>query len=233
MSDEPPALLVRLAAMVELLAELADASRQLFMAFEAELSSQSPDETCEIAPPPPGATVRSKSDEGLMDWTEADIARLREFWAKGHSTSEIGRLMGISKNAVVGKAHRLKLPSRPSPIRARGSSPKPVRLPRVKASAPTPAPRPLETPRSTNMPLDVAITVTPLPPPPAARPARHGSDRLCAYPMGEPGTRGFRYCDAPVEDTKQPYCPEHRALCFLVKPAKSHTVRGVVTEGRW
>ena len=53
MSDEPPTLLVRLAAMVELLADLADASRQLFMAFEAELSSQSPDETRGTDAPPP------------------------------------------------------------------------------------------------------------------------------------------------------------------------------------
>ena len=51
--QSPPALLVRLAAMVELLAELADASRQLFMAFEAELAPQSSDETREIAHPPP------------------------------------------------------------------------------------------------------------------------------------------------------------------------------------
>jgi GcrA cell cycle regulator len=52
-----------------------------------------------------------------MDWTDDDIQRLRTLWAEGHSTAEIGRRMGVSKNAIVGKAHRLDLPGRPSPIR--------------------------------------------------------------------------------------------------------------------
>ena len=52
-----------------------------------------------------------------MDWTDETIARLRALWDEGHSTAEIGRRLGITKNAVVGKAHRLNLPARPSPIR--------------------------------------------------------------------------------------------------------------------
>ena len=52
-----------------------------------------------------------------MEWNEETIARLRALWAEGLSTAEIGRRMGISKNAVVGKAHRLNLPARASPIR--------------------------------------------------------------------------------------------------------------------
>src|SRR4051794_30718044 len=52
-----------------------------------------------------------------MDWNEETIARIRALWAEGHTTAEIGRRMGISKNAVVGKAHRLNLPARPSPVR--------------------------------------------------------------------------------------------------------------------
>ena len=50
-----------------------------------------------------------------MEWNEDAIAKLRALWAEGLSTAEIGRRMGVSKNAVVGKAHRLNLPSRPSP----------------------------------------------------------------------------------------------------------------------
>ncbi len=52
-----------------------------------------------------------------MEWTEETIARLRELWEQGLSTAEIGRTLGFTKNAVVGKAHRLQLPARPSPIR--------------------------------------------------------------------------------------------------------------------
>lgn len=52
-----------------------------------------------------------------MEWNEETIQRLRSLWQEGLSTAEIGRRMSITKNAVVGKAHRLVLSSRPSPIR--------------------------------------------------------------------------------------------------------------------
>ena len=45
-----------------------------------------------------------------MEWADETIIRLRELWDEGHSTAEIGRRLGVSKNAVVGKAHRLDLP---------------------------------------------------------------------------------------------------------------------------
>lgn len=56
-----------------------------------------------------------------MEWTEELIARLRDLWSQGLSTAEIGRQLSITKNAVVGKAHRLELPPRPSPIRNRST----------------------------------------------------------------------------------------------------------------
>ncbi|HYZ21769.1 MAG TPA: GcrA family cell cycle regulator, partial [Rhodopila sp.] len=52
-----------------------------------------------------------------MVWDEETIRLLRELWAEGLSTAEIGRRLGVSKNAIVGKAHRLDLDARPSPIR--------------------------------------------------------------------------------------------------------------------
>ncbi|HET8995583.1 MAG TPA: GcrA family cell cycle regulator, partial [Acetobacteraceae bacterium] len=57
-----------------------------------------------------------------MEWADETITRLRELWSEGHSTAEIGRRLGVSKNAVVGKAHRLDLPARPSPIRREGDA---------------------------------------------------------------------------------------------------------------
>jgi GcrA cell cycle regulator len=50
-------------------------------------------------------------------WTEERIAQLAELWHQGLSTAEIGRRLGISKNAIIGKAHRLALPPRPSPLK--------------------------------------------------------------------------------------------------------------------
>ena len=52
-----------------------------------------------------------------MDWNDATEGRLRSLWAEGHSAQEIGRRMGVSKNAIVGKAHRLGLAERGSPIK--------------------------------------------------------------------------------------------------------------------
>ena len=57
-----------------------------------------------------------------FDWNDAAISRLKALWAEGHSTAEIGRRMGISKNAVIGKSHRLDLAARPSPIRPGGQA---------------------------------------------------------------------------------------------------------------
>ncbi|MBR0684251.1 GcrA cell cycle regulator, partial [Roseomonas eburnea] len=74
-----------------------------------------------------------------MDWTTEAIERLKALWAEGHSTAEIGRRMGISKNAVVGKAHRLNLSARPSPIR-RDAAPRPAPVPRAPRPVPAPAP---------------------------------------------------------------------------------------------
>ncbi|GGG35398.1 hypothetical protein GCM10010964_24100 [Caldovatus sediminis] len=81
-----------------------------------------------------------------MEWSVEAIDRLRVLWAEGLSTAEIGRRMGVSKNAVVGKAHRLNLPARPSPIRRDPSAPRVAAAPgpaaRTAAScAPAVAPR--------------------------------------------------------------------------------------------
>ena len=66
-----------------------------------------------------------------MTWTVERVSELQKLWATGASTAEIGRRLGVTKNAVVGKAHRSGLAPRPSPIRRLPASPltpRPVRL---------------------------------------------------------------------------------------------------------
>src|SRR3712207_2734250 len=125
-----------------------------------------------------------------MDWTAEAIDQLRALWAEGHSTAEIGRRMGVSKNAVVGKAHRLNLPARPSPIRreAEGSlrvGPPPRRTP--------PAPRMAAPMRRLEAP-EVAAVVPASPPATVVRPFPRIVARSCCWPIGEPGTSAFRFC---------------------------------------
>ncbi|MCP1230252.1 GcrA family cell cycle regulator [Acetobacter indonesiensis] len=70
-----------------------------------------------------------------MEWTEDTISRLKELWAEGLSTAEIGRRLSITKNAVVGKAHRLGLPARPSPIRRGEKKAAPEAAPKATVAA--------------------------------------------------------------------------------------------------
>lgn len=52
----------------------------------------------------------------MSNWSDDDTETLRRLWDEGHSGAEIARRMNTTKNAVVGRAHRMQLPSRPSPI---------------------------------------------------------------------------------------------------------------------
>ncbi len=60
-----------------------------------------------------------------MVWTDEMTRKLEDMWAMGTSASAIGKELGVSKNAVIGKSRRLKLPARPSPIVRPGARKKP------------------------------------------------------------------------------------------------------------
>jgi GcrA cell cycle regulator len=150
-----------------------------------------------------------------MEWNEDTITRLRALWAEGLSTAEIGRRMGVSKNAVVGKAHRLNLTARPSPIRRDGEKSPRRRQPKRVHGATLPvlpaamAPMPVvETPR--------IVTERPSPPVLRAVPAARPGQRVtpCCWPIGEPGTRSFRFCDVDAIPGK-PYCDAHSSVAYV------------------
>ena len=54
-----------------------------------------------------------------MVWTEEKIKNLKKLWTKGATTAEIAKKLGLSKNSVIGKVHRLNLGARPSPIKTK------------------------------------------------------------------------------------------------------------------
>ena len=79
-----------------------------------------------------GADDWRRADVGcIMNWTSEAIATLRRLWADGMPSAQIGKVLHCSKNAIVGKAHRLNLEPRPSPIKAGPRAVKAVRLPRA------------------------------------------------------------------------------------------------------
>ena len=98
-----------------------------------------------------------------MSWTDERIATLKKMWEGGSTASQIAEeLGGVSRNAVIGKAHRLGLQSRPSPVKA-NETPKRAAAPVRK---PAPAAPEAETPRAA-----APVSAPPPPPRPAAAPA--------------------------------------------------------------
>lgn len=87
-----------------------------------------------------------------MSWTDERIERLKELWSQGITASQIAdELGGVSRNAVIGKAHRLGLQSRPSPVKPNEDedgdpseieTPRPVPAPAQAAPAAAPEARP-------------------------------------------------------------------------------------------
>src|SRR6187399_8487 len=75
-----------------------------------------------------------------MSWTDERIATLTKMWESGATASQIAdELGGVSRNAVIGKAHRLGLKARPSPVKA--NEPKPAPRPKeIEAKAPVKVP---------------------------------------------------------------------------------------------
>ena len=136
-----------------------------------------------------------------MSWTDERVEELRRLWDSGKSASEIGKLLGVSKNSVVGKAHRLKLQARPSPIR-RGVTPKAKPAPQKEVASPRP---------------QVASQPSPQPTPQAqAKPRQATKGPKCLWPIGDPGDDDFHFCEAPAVYSK-PYCEEHCARAYITK----------------
>ena len=131
-----------------------------------------------------------------MTWTEERVAELRRLWDTGKSASEIGKILGVSKNSVVGKAHRLKLTARPSPIR-RGGTSKPK-----KKTIPTP--------------IKAHVEIAPRREPVAPPRRYNGKGPKCLWPIGDPGDSDFHFCGDASHPGK-PYCPFHCARAYITK----------------
>lgn len=114
-----------------------------------------------------------------MAWTDERIEQLKTMWEKGMTASQIAEeLGGVSRNAVIGKAHRLGLQSRPSPVKA-NETPRKKPAPPVKKAAPAPSrteeattaptpPAPAASPPSRTAPAPAPVST--MDPPPAPMP---------------------------------------------------------------
>jgi GcrA cell cycle regulator len=121
-----------------------------------------------------------------LSWTDERIDRLKELWTQGKTASHIAdELGGVSRNAVIGKAHRLGLQSRPSPVKPNEPAPKPKAKAKTKdkdkvEAAPAPAPKPVA--EAPEPPFDVG----PTPEPAAAAASPEAGEEPAARPAGPP-----------------------------------------------
>jgi GcrA cell cycle regulator len=127
-----------------------------------------------------------------MSWTDKKIDTLKRLWGKGMTASQIAGELGdgITRNAVIGKAHRLKLPSRPSPVK-----PEPEAKP---AAHPTPAPK-VEAPAPSGEGKGLSLLEL--------------TETTCKWPIGHPGDEDFYFCGKPSRPGV-PYCPEHCLMAY-------------------
>jgi len=108
-----------------------------------------------------------------MSWTDERIDKLKEMWERGMTASQIAdELGGVSRNAVIGKAHRLGLQARPSPVKATDATPKAAAPRAAKAAqAPRAEPPAAEDPPASKPQGKPAAAAEPRPTPQAAAPA--------------------------------------------------------------
>ncbi|HBQ36437.1 MAG TPA: GcrA cell cycle regulator [Rhodobacteraceae bacterium] len=173
-----------------------------------------------------------------MAWTDDRVATLTKMWGEGQSASQIAKeLGGVTRNAVIGKVHRLGLSNRATGGAKTGAKAKPAAKPATARAKP--AAKAAATPASiapkTPLPPRKAIIPAgqPLPPQPSAneispealatvREVEKGAkkislmeltERTCKWPIGDPATEEFWFCGLTSEPGK-PYCEAHVGVAF-------------------
>lgn len=161
-----------------------------------------------------------------MSWNDERVELLKKLWSEGLSASQIAAELGnITRNAVIGKVHRLGLSGR-----AKSVPTSPARQ-RTKTARPeTPAQHPGSGAQPPLTHGNTALAVQPeeeFEPAPAPAPVAADNvvtmaprctimnltESTCRWPIGEPGTDGFYFCGGR-SITGMPYCTQHARLAY-------------------
>jgi GcrA cell cycle regulator len=160
-----------------------------------------------------------------MNWTDERVELLRKLWSEGLSASQIAaQLGGVSRNAVIGKVHRLKLSSRGRATPAPSRQKKPTHGGGTMRSAPRAPSRPITTsigatalqvefdaePQLRHMPRPVEDVVVPI-----SRRLKliELTEHTCKWPNGDPLAEDFNFCGNDSLDSG-PYCTYHSRIAF-------------------
>ena len=152
-----------------------------------------------------------------MGWTDERVELLKRLWQEGLSASQIAKqLGGVTRNAVIGKVHRLGLSGRATPskpARTVFKAPRPARP----VSAPS-LPRRLAEPAAHAMqPAPVRYVDEP---PGTATVLTLGA-HMCKWPIGDPALESFTFCGRRTDEG--PYCHEHTQVAYQPAQAKKKT----------
>ncbi len=169
-----------------------------------------------------------------MNWTDERVEKLKKLWSEGLSASQIAaQLGGVSRNAVIGKVHRLNLPGRAkaggTQSASRPKRPAAAAAPRPATFAARPAvARPAARPvgnaiAKEEMDADFGAQRDQLPVPanangvvvPMSRKLEltQLTERTCKWPIGDPLNDDFHFCGNESPDNS-PYCTYHQRLAY-------------------
>lgn len=148
-----------------------------------------------------------------MGWTDERVDLLKKLWQDGLSASQISKqLGGVTRNAVIGKVHRLGLSGRGAPSkpqRATFKSPRPVR-PRT--------PRPVRPQRPAAVAQDRRTALRYVDEGPGTATCLTLGAHMCKWPIGDPLADGFTYCGDQADDG--PYCLTHSQVAYQPASAR-------------
>jgi GcrA cell cycle regulator len=139
-------------------------------------------------------------------WTDKNITTLKEKWAAGSSGAIIAKILGTTRNAVIGKAHRLKLHRRTPDVVRESNMAKRVRDKKVKERKVRSRGEPV--PPS---PVKDSNTLTP-----TAKSLRDLGNNDCRFPIGELSNPGSGFCGR-ANKAGSPYCETHWKITTISK----------------
>ena len=160
-----------------------------------------------------------------MSWTDDRVTTLKKLWLDGLSASQIAKqLGGVTRNAVIGKVHRLGLSGRAAPSQPARPAFKAPRPARPAAQTMPSAPRRVVTPEHAPTQAVVSSGVAP-PTLPVYRDEQPGSAtvltlgaHMCKWPIGDPSSDGFTFCGR--RSSEGPYCGEHARVAYQPQQSK-------------
>ena len=148
-----------------------------------------------------------------MGWTDERVETLKKLWLEGHSASQIAKqLGGVTRNAVIGKVHRLGLSGRAAPSQPSRQVLRTPRPPRP-ATHHHLAPRRTVEPRALPVPQAVVY-----PEEPGSATVLTLGAHMCKWPIGDPASDGFTFCGRRINEGS--YCVEHARVAYQPQQKK-------------